>query len=57
MPGEFDAPIQKALDDYELMRRKAAAWDALTELMRDQSWVRLYPVDLQLMLETGELPF
>lgn len=29
MPGEFDAAINRALDEYELMRRKAAAFDAI----------------------------
>lgn len=29
MPGEFDDAVNKALDEYELMRRKAAAWDEL----------------------------
>lgn len=35
MPSEFDAAVNKALDDYELMRRKAAAWDLWREMVGD----------------------
>ena len=27
--GQFDEAINRALDEYELMRRKAVAWDEL----------------------------
>jgi len=27
--GQFDEAINRALDEYELMRRKAVAWDIL----------------------------
>lgn len=46
MTGQFDGAINRALDEYELMRRKAAAWDAALALADDAGAVGLTRYDL-----------
>lgn len=52
MPGEFDDAVNKALDDYELMRRKAAALD----LIQDLRGTPYFAIQVKEILDTLYVP-